>query len=91
MERVKIKQESPTALQLALDNFIEENGRLSPDTAVKYYYIGTTLYRQNNYDASLRSHYEALDIRLKLYGHNLDTAESYHEIGHTQFAKKDYK
>ncbi|CAB4027498.1 Nephrocystin-3 [Paramuricea clavata] len=88
--RVKIVQESPATLQLALDNFIEENGRLNPDTATRYYYIGKTLCRQNNYDASLRSHYEALDIRLKLYGHNhADTANSYYNIGQTQFFKND--
>ena len=32
---VKIKQESPVALQLAIDNFIDENGRLNPDTAAR--------------------------------------------------------
>ena len=89
---VKIKRESPAALQLALDNFIEENGRLNSDTALRYYHIGGSLCKQRNYDASLRYHYEALDIKLKLYGHNhLDTANSYWEIGHTQYLKNDYE
>ncbi|CAB4021678.1 Nephrocystin-3, partial, partial [Paramuricea clavata] len=91
LTKVKIEQESAAAMQLALDNFIEENGRLNPDTAVRYYYIGRTLCRQENCDAALTSHYEALDIRLKLFGNNADTAESYYQIGNTQFNKKDYE
>jgi tetratricopeptide (TPR) repeat protein len=92
VERVKINEESPTALQLALDNIIAENGRLNADTAARYYYIGRTLGKLNNYDASLKSHYEALDIRLELYGHNhADTANSYHDIGFVQLNKGDYE
>ena len=92
VERVKINEESPTALQLALDNIIAEYGRLNADTAARYYYIGRTLGKLNNYDASLKSHYEALDIRLELYGHNhADTANSYHEIGFVQLNKGDYE
>ncbi|CAB4023195.1 Nephrocystin-3 [Paramuricea clavata] len=89
---VKVKQESPAALQLVVDNFIDENGRINPDTAEKYYNMGLILCEQKNYDASLKSHYEALDIRLKLYGHNHeDTADSYYQIGRTQYEKKDYE
>ena len=92
VETVKINEESPTALQLALDNIIAEYGRLNADTAARYYYIGRTLGKLNNYDASLKSHYEALDIRLELYGHNHpDTANSYHEIGCVQLNKGDYE
>jgi tetratricopeptide (TPR) repeat protein len=67
LAKVKIKQESPTAMQLALDNFIEEYGRLNPDTAARYYNIGLILFAQKNYDAASTCHYEALDIRLMLY------------------------
>ena len=90
LAKTKVEQESPAALQLALDNFIEENGRLNPDTAKRYYTIGKILRKQKNYDASLRSHYEALDIRLKLYGNNPDTGKSYFQIGCAQFGKEDY-
>jgi tetratricopeptide (TPR) repeat protein len=89
---VKVKQESPAALQLALVNFIDENGQLNPDTAERYFDIGMILYQQENYDASFKSHYEALDIRLKLYGHNhADTAESYYQIGNIQYEKGNYE
>ncbi|CAB4036324.1 kinesin light chain-like [Paramuricea clavata] len=92
VEGVKIKQESPEALQLTLDNFIAKNGRLNADTAARYHYIGKTLGKLNNYDASLKSHYEALDIRLELYGYNhADTAGSYYEIGVVQLNKRDYE
>ena len=91
LAKIKIEQESPAALQLALDNFIEENGRLNQDTAKRYYCIGKILRQQKNYEASLRSHYEALDIRLKLYGNNSDTAKSYFQIGYAQFEKGDYE
>jgi tetratricopeptide (TPR) repeat protein len=89
--KYKIERENPAALLLAIDNFIKENGRQNPDTAVRYYCIGKALYRQDNYDAALRSHYEALEIRLKLYGHNhVDCAKSYYQIGLTQICKGDY-
>jgi tetratricopeptide (TPR) repeat protein len=91
LAKVKIEEDSVAVLQFALDNFVEENGRLNPDTAARYYNIGLILWRQENYDASLRSHYEALDIRLKLYGHNSDTAVSYYVIGIAQFGKGDYE
>ena len=92
LAKVKIKQESPAALQLALDNFIGEYGRLSPDTAARYYNNGLILRTQKNYDAALTCHYEALDIRLKLYGHNhADTAKSYFLIGNTQYEKGNYE
>ncbi|CAB3988402.1 Nephrocystin-3, partial [Paramuricea clavata] len=92
LANVKIEQESPAAMQLALDNFIGEYGRLNPDTAARYYNIGLILYEQKKYDAALTCYYEALDIRLKLYGHNhADTADSFYQIGRTQLAKKDYK
>jgi tetratricopeptide (TPR) repeat protein len=88
---VKIKQENPAALQLALDNFIKEYGRLNRDTAERYWHIGEILCAQENYDAALTSHYEALDIRVELYGHNSDTAKSYYSIGDAQFEKGDYE
>jgi tetratricopeptide (TPR) repeat protein len=89
---VKIEQESPASLQLALDNFIGEYGRLNPDTATRYRNIGSILCTQKNYDAALTCHYEALDIRLKLYGLNhADTAESYYDIGNTQYGKEQYQ
>jgi tetratricopeptide (TPR) repeat protein len=92
LAHVKIEQESPAAMQLALDNFIEEYGRLNPDTAARYYNIGKILLSQKDYDAALTCHYETLDIRLKLYGHNhADTADSYLQIGRAQLEKKDYK
>jgi tetratricopeptide (TPR) repeat protein len=92
LANVKIEQESPAAMQLALDNFIGEYGRLNPDTAARYYNIGQILLLQKDCDAALTCHYEALDIRLKLYGHNhADTANSFDEIGSTQFEKGDYK
>ncbi|CAB4005293.1 Nephrocystin-3 [Paramuricea clavata] len=92
LAEVKIKQESPAALQVVLNNFIEEYGRLNPDTAARYYNIGLILYEQKNYDAALTCHYEALDIRLKLYGHNhADTFDSYFVIGDTQLGKKNYE
>ena len=92
LANVKIEQESPAAMQLALDNFIGEYGRLNPDTAARYYNIGIILLSQKDYDAALTCHYEALDIRLKLYGLNhADTADSYYQIGKTQLEKKDYK
>jgi tetratricopeptide (TPR) repeat protein len=91
LAKVKIKPESATAMQLALDNFIGEYSRLNLDTAERYYNIGLMLCRQKNYDAALMCHYEGLDIRLKLYGHNhADTAYSYYGIGNTQYLKKDY-
>jgi tetratricopeptide (TPR) repeat protein len=89
--KVKIKQESPAALQFALDNFIKKYGRLNQDTANRYWHIGEILRKQKNYDAALKSHYEALDIREKLYGHNSDTARSHHSIGLSQFEKGDYE
>jgi tetratricopeptide (TPR) repeat protein len=95
LANVKIEQESPAAMQLALDNFIGEYGRLNPDTAAGYYNIGKILLIEK--DMSLRNMtltclYETLDIRLKLYGHNhADTANSYYHIGRAQFQKKDYK
>jgi tetratricopeptide (TPR) repeat protein len=70
LANVKIKQESPAALQLALGNFIGEYGRLNPDTAARYYNIGLILYEQDNYDAASTCHCQALDIRLMLYGLN---------------------
>ena len=91
LARIKVQQESPAALQLALDNFIEENGRLNPDTAKRYYTIGRILRKQKNYDASLKFHYEALDIRLELYGKNSDTAKSYLQIGYAQYGRGDYE
>jgi tetratricopeptide (TPR) repeat protein len=92
LANVKIEQESLAAMQLALGNFIEEYGRLNPDTAARYYNIGLILRTQKNYDAALTCHYKALDIRLKLYGHNhADTANSYREIGNTQIYKGDYE
>jgi tetratricopeptide (TPR) repeat protein len=92
MAQVKMEQESPAAMQFALDNFIGEYGRLNPDTAARYYNIGNILLSQKDYDAALTCHYETLDIRLKLYGHNhADTAGSYYEIGRAQLEKKDYK
>ena len=92
LAQVKIEQESPAAMQLALDNFIGEYGRLNPDTAARYYNIGNILLSQKDYDAALTCHYETLDIRLKLYGHNhADTANSYHQIGRAQLEKKDYE
>ena len=92
LAEVKIEQESPAAMQLALDNFIKEYGGLNPDTAARYHNIGLILCKQKNYDAALRCHYEALDIRLKLYGLNhADTADSYYEIGRSRFEKKDYE
>jgi tetratricopeptide (TPR) repeat protein len=92
LARVKIEQESPSAIQLALNNFTGEYGRLNLDTAVRYYNnIGLILCRQKNYDATLTCHYEAQDIRLELYGHNhADTANSYYGIGETQFKNKHY-
>ncbi|CAB4024337.1 Nephrocystin-3 [Paramuricea clavata] len=92
LANVKIEQESPAAMQFALDNFIGEYGRLNPDTAARYFNIGTILLSQKDYDTALTCHYEALDIRLKLYGLNhADTADSYFLIGRAQFEKKDYK
>ena len=92
LARVKIEQESPAAMQVALDNFIGEYGRLNPDTAARYHNIGKILLIQKDYDAASTCHYEALDIRLKLYGLNhADTADSYYEIGRDQLEKKDYK
>jgi tetratricopeptide (TPR) repeat protein len=92
LAHVKIEQESPAAMQLALDNFIGEYGRLNPGTAARYHNIGHILLSQKDYDAALTCHYETLDIRLKLYGHNhADTANSYYEIGRAQLEKKDYK
>jgi hypothetical protein len=67
LAKVKIEQESPTAMQLALDDFIGEYGRLNPDTAARYFHIGSILLSQKNYDAASTCHYEALDIRLMLY------------------------
>jgi tetratricopeptide (TPR) repeat protein len=90
--KAKIKQESPAAMQLDLDNFIQEYGRLNPDTAKRFSNIGIILCKQKTYDAALTCHYEALDIRLKLYGHNhAGTAKSYYEIGYVQFYKGDYE
>ena len=92
LAEVKIEQESPAAMQLALDNFIGEYGQLNSDTAARYFNIGLILCTQKNYDAALTCHYQALDIRLKLYGLNhADTANSYFQIGGTQFEKKDYE
>jgi tetratricopeptide (TPR) repeat protein len=92
LAKVKMEQESPTAMKLALDDFIGEYGRLNPDTAARYYNIGNILLSQKDYDAALTCHYQALDIRLKLYGHNhADTANSYYQIGRAQLEKKDYK
>ena len=92
LAEVKMEQESPAAMQFALDNFIGEYGRLNPDTAARYYNIGNILLSQKYYDAALTCHYEALDIRLKLYGHNYaDTANSYYQIARAQLEKKDYK
>ncbi|CAB3995377.1 Nephrocystin-3 [Paramuricea clavata] len=92
LAKVKMDQESPAAMQFALDNFIGEYGRLNSHTAARYYNIGNILLRQNDYDAALTCHYEALDIRLKLYGHNhADTANSYYQIGRAQLEKKNYK
>jgi tetratricopeptide (TPR) repeat protein len=91
LAKSKIKQESPAALQLALDNFMEENGWLNPDTAERYFDIGKILCAQKNYDAALTYHREALAIRLKLYGNNSDTAKSYYRIGITQSQKEDYE
>ena len=92
LAEVKIEQESPAAMQLALDNFIGEYGQLNPDTAARYFNIGLILCTQKDYDAALTCHYQALDIRLKLYGLNhADTANSYFQIGGTQFEKKDYE
>ncbi|CAB3985432.1 Nephrocystin-3 [Paramuricea clavata] len=92
LAEVKIKQESPAELQVALNIFIGGYGRLNPDTAARYYNIGLILCRQKNYDAASTCHYEALDIRLTLYGLNhADTAESYYQIGYTQLGKRDYE
>ena len=92
LANVKIEQQSPAAMQLALDNFIGEYGRLNQDTAARYYNIGRILLIQKDYDAALTCHYETLDIRLKLYGHNhADTADSYYQIGRAQLEKEDYK
>ena len=92
LAKVNIEQESPAAMQLALDNFIEEYGRLNPDTAARYYNIGNILCAQKNYDAASTYHDEALSIRHQLYGLNhADTAESYYQIGHTQLRKEDYE
>jgi tetratricopeptide (TPR) repeat protein len=92
LANVKIKQESPAALQVALNNFIGEYGRLNPDTAASYHNIGLILYVQDNYDAALTCHCQALDIRLMLYGLNhADTAESYYQIGCTELGKGDYE
>jgi tetratricopeptide (TPR) repeat protein len=88
---VRIKQESPAALQLALDNFIKEYGRLNPDTAERYWHIGEILCAQKNYDAALTSLKEALDIREKLHEHNSDTAKSHYSIGFAQFEKGEYE
>ncbi|CAB4021869.1 WD repeat-containing alr2800, partial [Paramuricea clavata] len=88
---VRIKQESPAALQLALDNYIKEYGRLNPDTAERYWHIGEILCAQKNYDAALTSLKEALDIREKLHGHNSDTAKSHYSIGFAQFENGDYE
>jgi tetratricopeptide (TPR) repeat protein len=92
LANVKIQQESPAALQVALNNFIGEYGRLNPDTAASYHNIGLILYVQDNYDAALTCHCQALDIRLMLYGLNhADTAESYYQIGCTELGKGDYE
>jgi tetratricopeptide (TPR) repeat protein len=92
LAKVKIKQESPAALQVALNNFIAEYGRLNPDTAARYYYIGKILCAQKNYDAASTYHDEAISIRHQLYGLNdADTAESYYQIGRTQLGKEDYE
>ncbi|CAB3987867.1 Nephrocystin-3 [Paramuricea clavata] len=92
MKEIKIEQESPAAMQLDLNNFIGEYGRLNPDTAARYHNVGLILGSQKNYYAALTYHYQALDIRLKLYGLNhADTASSYFQIGRAQFEKKDYK
>ena len=89
---VKMEQESPAAMQFALDHFIGEYGRLNTDTAARYYNNGKILLSQKDYDAALTCHYEALDIRIKLYGHNHpDTADSYYQIGRAQLEKGDYK
>jgi tetratricopeptide (TPR) repeat protein len=92
LANVKIKQESPAALQVALDNFIGEYGRLNPDTAARYHNIGLILGSQKNYDAASTCHYQALDIRLMVYGLNhADTAETYYQIGRTELGKGDYE
>jgi tetratricopeptide (TPR) repeat protein len=92
LAEVKIEQESPAAMQLALDNFVKEYGRLNPYTAARYHNIGLILCTQKNYDAALRCHYQARDIIWKFYGLNhTDTADSYYEIGRSRFEKKDYE
>jgi tetratricopeptide (TPR) repeat protein len=92
LAKVKMEQESPAAMQFALDKFIGEYGRLNPDTASRYYNIGKILLSQKDYDAALTCHFETLDIRLKLYGNNhADTANSYYQIARAQLEKKDYK
>jgi hypothetical protein len=80
LAKVKIEKEGPAALQLALDNFIEENGRLNPDTAARYENIGLILHKQKNYDAALTCHYKALDIRLMLYGFLLAQFQKYRSL-----------
>ena len=91
LAKVKMEQESPAAMQLVLDNFVGEYGRLNPETAAMYRKIASILCTQKNYDAALACLYKALDIRLKLYGLNHeDTVDSYFVIGRTQLDKKDY-
>ena len=92
LAKLKMEQESPAAMQFALDNFIGEYGRLNSYTAARCYNNGKILLIQKDYDAALTCHYETLDIRLKLYGHNhADTANSYYQIGRALLEKKDYK
>ena len=45
----------------------------------------------NDYDSALKSHQQALNIRLQLHGDkHTDTANSYYSIGLTQYNMRDY-
>ena len=52
-----------------------------------YYSIGATQYNMNHYDSALKSHQQALNIKLKIHGdeHTDIAADSYYSIGLTHY------
>ena len=72
---------------------LNKYGDKHPNTAANSYYcIGLTQYDMNHYESALKSHQQALSIRLKLHGdEHTDTAYSYYCIGLTQYKMKEYE
>ncbi len=71
-------------LEIKLEQFGEDH----PDTGESYISIRVAQHEMKNYWPALDSLQHALQIRLKLFGDHLTTAESYYNIGLTQRVSK---